>query len=324
MGNLSAQIICNTVTTEMTAVDQSGIAVGNATSFEVSGNRLFVTENTFQNQTGISVSPGPAGAEGTVDHNLVDMYPGLESTAISLLNLENADFMVDVIANRVNGPGYDDGIAVAQQGSGMTTTRILDNLVTGEVAGAGLGCGIAVIGFSGSLEARIVNNTLPYDETGIGASTEAGVSATLVIANNVIASNSAVGLFLSEVDPATTVTQHHNLFFANATDIAANPSVSPGPGSIMADPLFVGAGDYELKPDSPAIDAGDDSAVPTTDLEGNPITDLDGNPRIQGSHVDIGAYETAPEAAATLSAAASLSALAALGLGRRRQLTASS
>jgi parallel beta-helix repeat protein len=72
----------------------------------------------------------------------------------------------------------------------------------------------------------------------------------------------------------------------------------PGEGNINADPLFVdadGADDVigtkddnlRLLPDSPCIDAGDNSAVPTSVL-----TDLDGNPRVTNGTVDMGAYES--------------------------------
>src|SRR5690606_34300683 len=56
------------------------------------------------------------------------------------------------------------------------------------------------------------------------------------------------------------------------------------PWFVTTDPYQAGA-DYRLLPNSPAIDAGDDSLV----LPGE--TDLLGNPRIVGDHVDIGAYE---------------------------------
>jgi hypothetical protein len=59
-----------------------------------------------------------------------------------------------------------------------------------------------------------------------------------------------------------------------------------GTGNIDADPLFVApaSGDYRLGAGSPAINAGDNSAVTTA-------TDLDGNPRIVNGSVDMGAYE---------------------------------
>lgn len=56
---------------------------------------------------------------------------------------------------------------------------------------------------------------------------------------------------------------------------------------MQAAPLFVdrNASDYHLTPESPCIDAGDDSVVSPVWL------DMDGLARIQGAHVDIGADE---------------------------------
>ncbi len=45
-------------------------------------------------------------------------------------------------------------------------------------------------------------------------------------------------------------------------------------------------GDYRLRVDSPAINAGDDDALPS-----GITTDLDGNPRVVGDEIDLGAYE---------------------------------
>jgi hypothetical protein len=61
-----------------------------------------------------------------------------------------------------------------------------------------------------------------------------------------------------------------------------------GAGNIDADPCFVDAanGDYHLLEDSPCVDAGDNTAVPS-----GVTTDLDGNPRIVNGIVDMGAFE---------------------------------
>ena len=50
--------------------------------------------------------------------------------------------------------------------------------------------------------------------------------------------------------------------------------------------LTLEGGDYRLRPDGLGVDAGEQSLVPL-DL----LLDLDGNPRVQGSGVDVGAYE---------------------------------
>ena len=61
-----------------------------------------------------------------------------------------------------------------------------------------------------------------------------------------------------------------------------------GGGNIDSDPLFINSGDYPLalSETSPCINTGDSSKVPMNITE-----DIAGNIRIQGSSVDMGAYE---------------------------------
>ncbi|MCX7680611.1 MAG: CotH kinase family protein [Anaerolineae bacterium] len=56
----------------------------------------------------------------------------------------------------------------------------------------------------------------------------------------------------------------------------------PGKGNLNVAPAFVGPEDFHLRPDSPLVDAGEDTEV---------TTDLDGNPRPRWGAPDIGAYE---------------------------------
>ena len=64
------------------------------------------------------------------------------------------------------------------------------------------------------------------------------------------------------------------------------PQPAGGSGNVTYAPLFVdaGGGNLRLQPDSPCINAGNNSYVPAG-------SDLDGNPRIVSATVDIGAYE---------------------------------
>ena len=81
-----------------------------------------------------------------------------------------------------------------------------------------------------------------------------------------------------------------------------------GTGNLNADPLFVSSTDLRLQSGSPAIDVGDDTAVPagvTTDLDGNPRfacdaaaydagVDAGADGGAAGCPVDMGAYEYQP------------------------------
>lgn len=68
-----------------------------------------------------------------------------------------------------------------------------------------------------------------------------------------------------------------------------------GGNNIDSDPLFVSASDFQVQQNSPAVDAG--NTISYTDAT-SVTTDLAGNTRIQNSVIDMGAYETDPNASA--------------------------
>jgi hypothetical protein len=95
------------------------------------------------------------------------------------------------------------------------------------------------------------------------------------------------------LDTSSTVTltfcdYAHNLLDPN--NIEGNGTVSAD-NCINTDPLFVDSTnkDYHLKSNSPCIDKGNNSYIPS-----GITTDLDGRPRIRNDIVDIGPYEYQP------------------------------
>ncbi len=147
----------------------------------------------------------------------------------------------------------------------------------------------------------IVNNTFLQNLSlnGTGAETGGGIyckptSPTPVVvypvvANNLIAFGSS-GVMVASL----TLRFTNNCTFGNAAynfQGMADPTGTNG--NISIDPLLLSSADFHLAPNSPCIDAGEDSAV------GAGWLDLDGQPRLSGAHVDIGADETVASSVAT-------------------------
>jgi hypothetical protein len=282
-------------------------------SFVVSGNTITSSPFTGRNSIFVGSQISSGLASGSIADNTI------ETRTDSTYAIRVGDKVsVDVVRNRISGGSNGIGLYATIAG---TSARILGNLVTGlagqpvETGQAGPGAlptdGIDVFQLgSGEASATIVDNTIANLDTGILLQKflTASVGIQCEITNDLITGNqTGIDNSLIAQDSASVVVIRSNLFFGNTYNVG-NP---PGTPISIADPRYVSDSDFHLRPDSPAIDAGDDDAVPA-DL----LTDLDGAARIQGSHVDIGAFE-APEPSRAVCAMASLSVLAALGLRRR-------
>ena len=153
--------------------------------------------------------------------------------------------------------------------------------------GAPLGGGIR------SLGTCLLRNCLIVGNSTIAAGLGDGLSGLFTIENCTVANNLRQGL---NATAGTTVT--NSIIWGNGTDLAGtftmgysdtgNAGYAGINGNISADPLFedAGGGLYALDKGSPAIEVGRLQVWMT-----GTATDLAGNPRIQGSKVDLGAYE---------------------------------
>jgi hypothetical protein len=208
---------------------------------------------------------------------------------------------------------YQNGIKLWAGG------RIENNLVWGQ-GNSALWLGT----FHSKLE--VVNNTIAFNmwdpvysdrnwafSAGYPEEIVALPQVELFLVNNIFAYNTGpdvgdpTGLYLG---PGVMLIEHHNLYFSSIdSEITAEflgmeltrqeiadgswtDRTGQGQNNLVDDPLFIAGWpqvDLHVKPDSPAIDAGDDTSCPTEDNLGNPRP-VDGN-RDENAICDIGAFE---------------------------------
>jgi parallel beta-helix repeat protein len=253
------------------------------------------------------------------------------------------DYVIEnnIVRNNVTN-GYGGGMALAAPGI------VAQNLIYGnQSAYAGGGVIVwgpsynlypQVIGapFDDPSSALFVNNLIANNSAAKdGSQVEVADPTQIEFANNIIIGNDshaavnidpsyfslyispygkphqgsyASGVYLNDV-----VFDHNDIYNPSGTafnggGIVSNPTGTYG--NISADPLFVdtASNDYHLQSGSPAIDAGNTSALQQlANLGFGLTTDFDGNPRVQDSTsagypiVDMGPYEFAgaQEAGAT-------------------------
>lgn len=188
------------------------------------------------------------------------------------------------------------GAGPAAYGGGIylenCAAEVSGNLITANsvFAAGGVALGGGVYQTSNAESVLITNNTIA-DNGAIpvcanGASGSIGgiyCNRYAALSNNIIAFN-ANGVCCPNSGNCPSLS-HNNVYNPSGLDYCTG--LSPDPGSISADPVFVNsyAGDYHLSATSPCVDAGDNAAL------GIPAFDIDGEPRIVNGTVDIGADE---------------------------------
>ncbi|MGE0482414.1 MAG: right-handed parallel beta-helix repeat-containing protein, partial [Phycisphaerae bacterium] len=168
----------------------------------------------------------------------------------------------------------------------------------------GYGAGICIYSFQPDI-ATVVNCTVVSNTGGEGVGMQSLGSAGFIVRNTIIWGNVATGQDVAPRDAG--IRGDYSAQYSCVQDLLTPvpgedpPDPENYPGCIAVDPRLKGPSDFRLANDSPAIDAGQNSAVPAgvlTDLDGaSRFLDIaevvdtgDGAPPV----VDMGAYERRP------------------------------
>ncbi len=283
----------------------------------VGGPRGSLIERTTIRDNGVGLSV----VDGNIDLEQVQI---IDNAGVGTYSSQGNIYMSNSVVSGNGGGGMEGhqsgtlienseitGNSTTGDGGGLSqftsTLRITNSSVTNNSAQGG-GGGLSLL-FGGTYitNSVIADNVAAGDGGGL-LNAIGGVE----IVNSVITNNQASaggGISMPGGDIANSIvwgnTPTQGIVGLDGSAISVDNSdvqgwTGGGVGNIDADPLFVGGGDYRLQVGSPAIDAGDDSAVPAdvydVDEDGDttePTPDLDLEDRIQGVAVDMGAFEWA-------------------------------
>ncbi|RKH26972.1 right-handed parallel beta-helix repeat-containing protein [Corallococcus praedator] len=191
------------------------------------------------------------------------------------------------------------------------TTTLGYSLVHASGSSAGSKHAIAL-----SASAALVHNTLTGNS--FGAVQVASFAGTVEVYDNLVVSNGSQGIsFANTTTPTRSV--HHNDVWDHTTNYSTASTITPGPGSISANPLFVSASDFHPTENSPARLAASDgtdmgafayAGAPTPSLQGVLVSDR----LLTGANTLAGDLTVRPGVTLTLAPGASLTFAATDGL----------
>ena len=227
------------------------------------------------------------------DHVEVLYGSGVGNTGLNSGAIRNAGGTVTFADSTVSQAFYDGIDTVGG------TVAISNSLIIGADRG--------VVSTFGGSTITIVNTT--FDNNRIALFTHVGGSIT--VTNSIIYNSLQIGV---DTDGAPVPISYSDVYstVAGAVNYSGMTDATGTNGNIAADPKFVNSagGDYRLNFLSPAIDAANTLAAPTTDMNGNaryndPRTPTKtGVSSASGKYADIGALEFVESAASTIDLAA--------------------
>lgn len=298
---------CKTGNSETLNVD------GNVVGFTISNNIVHDNDNIGIDAIGFE-GVGPSGhdqaSNGTISGNTIYNITSYGNPAYGNQYAADGiycDGCTNVIIERNVVHNTDLNIEVASEHKGHTASfvTVRNNLVY-KGNSNGISIGGYASGVGGSDHITIVGNTLFENDTKNTGSGEFQVqyhATNNVFKNNIVFAGSQ-GLMVNNFTKSVTnpVASDYNVFYTsspanaqwkwyakNYTTWASYKTASGQDAhSYYADPLFLSQAtpDLHVQSSSPAVNDGTNlgsSIVGTTDYAGNP--------RVQGSNIDIGAYE---------------------------------
>jgi len=289
-----------------------GISVQFGTAL-IQGNVISQTLQADCPNSGLYITNSPTNAHSVVTGNTIEQNAfgdASDSGGIQLKSTAGEVIENNIIRNNATS-GRGGGIA----SSDTSSLLLVQNLIYGNSSQLG-GGGIdldSVEQDAGAFYGFIANNTVVANSTAATESTASqvyleGNFPLYAFANNIVVGNSALPAFacITANNPSfevPTVLDHNDLYNPSGPAVSGFCDTTSGAyGNVSSDPQFVDAAnsDYHLMTGSPAMDAGNNSALQLLAEEDVELTDdFDGTGRQQDGTgkgypvIDMGAYEHA-------------------------------
>ncbi len=222
--------------------------------------------------------------ENCIFNNNISRYSaGFQALALANttvnLNLFNSLFYENTTTNSPSGGGFTGSSFSAFANDGIINANIISNTFTNNAD-----VGNSSPNDKGTIAFRRLNNNT---NNVINVEMHNNIFHENYFPTTSVLAVSDIGLMNRPSNSLNTMNFTHNIT-ANEASLSSRVTSLTTNANINANPMFTDAlaDDYRPVSTSPAVNVGDDTQVPTSITK-----DLDGTLRIQGTAVDIGAYE---------------------------------